>query len=339
MEIHLISYGHLELSQIKEVIPFFSPVGICLPWGGLLPGEIDEQIITALYPAEDLKPDIVFEKTLDDCFNWLEEQGEKSRIELVKAGAGKVSSEESLYQIRHLLAGRESDTSSGKNITNRWHLLIHLAGRIEEHRNEVNRMLDKLNKRPSPLAGNLDQTGKTEESLDTYNELDKDFLLEDTYINHFLEAWFGLFGDIIKDGRILLTLNRQIFNKISEKWDSCRGDEETEEATLCFKVPMIFDLDPEDQERLQAEGVFKEKFTKLKELICNRGIDPVERKSSLVKIIEDFEKIFSEDMMKSHILFTVQSFDSPSGDESSCKDDYVMLLSGKSLLLAEKVVI
>jgi len=89
MEIHLISYGDSELPLLKEIIPFFSPVGVCLPWGGALRGEVDEQTIRVLYPAEDLKPDIAFERTLNDCFNWLEEQGEKSRIELVKAGAGK----------------------------------------------------------------------------------------------------------------------------------------------------------------------------------------------------------------------------------------------------------
>lgn len=338
MEIYLISYGDSELPLIKEIIHYFSPVGICLPWGRKLPVEVDEQTLTILYPDEDLKPDIAFEKTLNDCFNWLEEQGEKSRLELVKAGAGKVSSEESLYQIRHLLAGREPDLSSPKNITNRWHLLIYLAGRIEEHRSEVNRMLDNLNKRPSPLAGNLDQSGKTEEFPGAYTEIDKDFLLENTYINHFLNAWFGLFGDIVKDGRVLLTINRQIFHGISEKWDSCRVDKEPE-TPLCFRVPLVSDLDPQEQEKLKSDGAIKEKSAKLKELICNRDIDPVERNKSLVKMTGEFEEMFFEDTMKNHILFTVRSFELSSGDEYSFKDDYAAFLSGKSLLLAEKVAV
>ena len=128
---YLISYNDSELPLVKDLIPVFSPIEICLPWGKEKPGIVDERSIKALYPAEDLKPDISFGDTLNDCLNWLEEQGEKSRVELVKAGAGKVSSEESLYQIRNLLAGREPDVPTEKNFTNRWHLLIHLAGRIE----------------------------------------------------------------------------------------------------------------------------------------------------------------------------------------------------------------
>lgn len=327
---YLISYTDSELSLVKDIIPAFSPIEICLPWGKALPGIVDEQTITALYPAEDLKPDISFERTLNDCLNWLEEQGEKSRVELVKAGADKVSSEESLYQIRHLLAGRESNASSEKNTTNRQHLLIHLAGRIEEHRSEANRMLDKLNKRPSPLADSLDQAGKTEEPMDTPDEMDKDFLLEDTYINHFLNAWFGLFGDIIKDGQILLTLNRRVFYKMYEKWDSCRGDEKPrEEEPLCFRVPQGSDLDPE----------VKEKFEQLRELICNRDIEPVEKSNSLLKTTGEFEEMFSEDMMKSHIRYSVLFFDMPSNGNSSFKDDFAGLLPGKTLIFAEKVAV
>ncbi|MFC1839705.1 hypothetical protein ACFL1N_09005 [Thermodesulfobacteriota bacterium] len=339
MGIHIISYVDSELSLVKDIVPFFSPIEICLPWEKELPGIVDEQTITALYPAEDLKPDISFERTLNDCLNWVEEQGEKSRIELIKAGAGKVSSEESLYQIRHLLVSRESEASAVKNITNRWHLLIHLAGRIEEHRSEANQMLNKLNKRPSPLADSLDQTGKTEELLGTPAEVNDDFLLEDAYTSHFLSAWLGLFGDIIKDGRMLLTLNGQIFHKMAEKWDSFCGDEKSrEEANLCFKAPLISSLSTEEQKKLKTDDAVKEKCTQLMELICNTDTDPVEKKTALVKNIQEFEKMFPEDMMKSHILFTLLFFYMPSDRESSFKDDSVELLSGKALLLAEKVV-
>jgi hypothetical protein len=112
-----------------------------------------------------------------------------------------------------------------------------------------------------------------------------------------------------------------------------------EEETLCFRVPLLSDLDPEEQEKLKTDEAVKEKSAQLKELICNRGIDPVEKKNSLVKIIEEFEKNFPEDMMKRHILFTVRPFDSPSGSDFTPKNDFVALLSGKTIILGEKVVL
>lgn len=339
MGIYLISYAVPELQIVEEITPFFSPVKICLPWGKELPGIVDEREITVLYPPVDLKPDISFEKTLNDCINWVEEQGEKSRIELVKAGTGTGLSEESFHQIRRLLISGDSDASTLKNIANRYHLLIYLADRIEESRSEANRMLYELKNRPSPLAESLDQTGKTEQSLDALAEINNDFVLEDGYVTYFLNAWFGLFGDVIKDGRILLTLNRLIFDKTSEKWDMLCGEEKLEgEGSLCFKTPLISGLNHKEQENLKNDPAVKEKCAQIEEMICDADIDHVEKEAALGKIIQEFENMFPEDMLNNHMLFTILFFNQPFGRDTPLKDDITKFLSGKALLLAEKVV-
>jgi len=339
MEIRLISYTDSDLSLLKEMVPFFSPIGLCLPWEKAMPVIVDEQTITALYPPDDLKPDISFERTLNDCLQWLEEQGEKSRVELLKAGPGTGVSEESLYQIRHLLTSRESDASITRNMTNRWHLLMHLADKIEENRKEANRMLDALKKRPSPLADSLDQTGKSGYPLETLTEINNDSLLNNTHITHYLSAWFGLFKSLIKDDRILLTLNSQIFNNLSEKWDMFCGKKELqEEKGIYFKFPLVSSLDPKEQERLKTDEAVKEKCAQFKEMISTKDSDPVQKKTYLEKIIREFEAMFSDDMLKNHMLFTLLFFDPPVDKELPEKGDLLKLLSGKALILAEKIV-
>ncbi len=339
MCIHLISYGDVNIQLIQDIIPYFSPVEICLPWGKELPGIADVKSVTALYPAEDFKPGISFERTLNDCINWLEEQGEKSRIELVKAGAGKGLSEESLRQIRHLIVSRETDSSNLKNAANRWHLIIHLAGRIEESRAEADRMLYELGKRPSPLAENLDQSGEAGHPPGAFAEITNDFALEDTYVTHFLDAWSGLFGHALKGSRLLMTLNRRIFGRIFEKWNTlCCDEKMQEDAILRLRVPLISCLDAGEQETFKNNTELWEKWLQLKGLISDPDLDPAEKKTSLFKTIREFESAFPENLMRNHVLFSVLFFDSPSDRETPLKEDLIKLLSSKVLILAEKVV-
>ena len=155
MTLHLISYVFSGLSIIDNITPCFSPVKIYIPWGETLPEYRDSREIITSYPPENLKPDADFNGLLDECFRWAYEQGEKSRKEIIKTGHTNPTSNESLRHIKNILSNRISNTSEQEMIL-RWHMLLHLANRLEKNRHDANQMLEKLKRKPSPCQTWMD---------------------------------------------------------------------------------------------------------------------------------------------------------------------------------------
>lgn len=336
MKINLISFTDSQLSLAGEIIPFFSPVGICIPWEKQLPVIIDNRDILPVYPPEDLKPDISFENTLNNCLIWLDEQGEKSRIELLKAGTDSGISDESIFRIKHLIKSSRSGVSAPDNRANKWHLIMHLAERIEENKNEANRMLGDHNKKPSPLDGSLDHTiDKPVHEL--IPEIDDSLLINEAHISHLLDAWFGLFGDIIREDKILMTFNRQIFDNLSQKWEKINSEKDLlNYEKPCFSIPLFSDLDAEKQKQLKSDEALKKKCIELLDTLSSDDIETGRGNDFFQKEFPDFESLFSGLMPDNHLQFTVLSFHLPAEKKLPDNNDITGLLSGKVLLFAEK---
>lgn len=324
--IHLISYTNSELPSIHEVTHCFSPIKIYVPWGGTIPAYADNKEIFALYPPEELKPDADFNMFLDECFAWAYEQSEKSRKEIIKTGHINPTSSESLRHIKTILSNRISDTSE-KDMILRWHMLLHLANRLEENRNDANRLIENLKKKPSPLLNNADLTESTQYPLENLREIGPEFFITDANIKLLLRAWHGLFNNLVDKGDMLLTVDRRIFEHVSMEWNSYNNNE---------------DLRP--PEIISFKGTpFKRSGIKSAEVTIGNDIQDVvlsdtkeeDKIIELKNLTSEFESFFQTETEDSQILFSLMLFHPAEKFREFDIDPFLKFLSGRALLLAE----
>ena len=326
MTIHLLSYTHSGLTLINEITPCFSPIKIYIPWGGVIPEYVDNRQIIASFPPEEFKQDADFNMLLNECFSWAYEQEEKSRKEIIKTGHTNPTSNESLRRIKTILANRISDTSQ-KDMIIRWHMLLHLANRLEENRNDANRMLEDLKKKPSPLLDNADLTENTKYPLENLRGLEPEFLINDTNIKLLLRAWHGLFNSRIDKGDILLTVDRRIFVYLSEEWySSCFKDLKTPEI-VTYKSPLFNRADTDSAELKMGNNIRN---------IVSSEITPEDKIITLKKLTSEFEARFREKTADNYILFSILFFQPPEKLDLGENDSFLNFLSGRMLIFAEK---
>lgn len=329
MTIHLISYIHSGLSFLEEITPLFSPLKIYIPWGGIGPECVDNKKIFGIYPPEEFKPETDFNLLLDECFNWVYEQGEKSRKEIIKTGHIDPTSNESLRHIKTILASRTSDTSE-KDMIFRWHLLLHLANRLEEHRNEANRMIEDLKKKPSPLLHNADLTENTQYPLENLTGIDPEFLLNDYNIKMLSRAWHGLFSSLIDEADMLLTIDRRIFDYLSAECDIlCNNHGLKKSDVISFKSP-LFKRQNRNSEKPHNDIAIGDDIRN----IVISDIKQEDKALELTKLTEGFESIFEPEIGVKYILFSILLFQ-PSEKSVVKNDPFLKFLSGRTLIFAQ----
>ncbi len=331
MTTHLISYAHSGLSQIREIAPYFSPLKIYVPWGGTVPEHADGTEIIASYPPEELKPDADMESILNECFNWANEQGETSRREIIKTGHINPTSDESLRHIKTILTSRISSDTRERDIIIKWHMLLHLANRLEENRKEANRMLEGLNKKPSPLLNNADLTEKTKYPLENLTGIDTELLLSDSNTKQLLKAWYGLFKSYIEKGDFLLTLDRHTFEHLFQEWDLLDSSNSLKTpGIISFKMPIV-----KRPAGNNAESIKKITISDDIRNILTSDIKQEDKIVSLKKLTAEFESMFQAKTEDNQILFSILLFQSPENCEGTKNDPFLNFLSGRALIFAE----
>jgi len=307
--------------MLSGITPCFSPLKIYIPWGGTVPEYVNDEDITASYPPEEYKPEADFNALLDECFNWAYEQGEKSRKEIIKTGHINPTSNESLRHIKTTLANRISDTSQ-KDMILRWHMLLHLANRLEENRNDANRMLENLKKQPSPLMNNADLTESTQYPLESLRAIAPESFLNDTNMKQLLRAWYGLFSGMIDRDDMLLIIDRRIFDCLS---DECNilGNNLKNPEIVSFKSPLFEAADIRDKKITIADNICD---------VMSSDLKQEDRITALKKLTAGFESEFQSASMDRYIHYSM-FFSRPS--EPDQKDSFIDFFSGRAIILAE----
>ena len=326
MTIHLLSYTHSGSSLIDKITPCFSPLKIYVPWGGAIPEYADDSDLIVSYPPEELKPDADFNSLLNECFSWAYEQEEKSRKEIIKTGQTSPTSNESLRHIKTILSKKISDTSE-KDMVLRWHMLLHLANRLEESRNDANRMLESLKKKPSPLMNNADLTENTQYPLESLRTINPDFFINDTNLRLLLRAWHGLFNSLIDRNDMLLCLDRRIFDHLSDEWDIVSNNSNKKNpGTIFFKSPLFNDKEKSVHNITISDDIEK---------IVKSNVKQEDKIKALKKLTSDFEARFREDISEKQILFSILFFQPPETPELIEKEPFLEFLSGRVLIFPE----
>ncbi|MBW2096122.1 MAG: hypothetical protein JRI80_14685 [Deltaproteobacteria bacterium] len=203
--------------MLERVSFLFGPPGICLPWFMDLPDENRENAVPStsfiLRPPEELRPPGDFPKLLQEYRVWMKDHSDRSALSFLSAGERINDPEDTRWEIQKMVReGHRIDiVEQKKNEGLKWHLILHLAARLEREREEAEKALRKSRQQGSPLKEAL---GEGADVLDIMDDLSPSLLppvIEHDLLEDVCEAWLGLFGALVQRESILVTFDEEIF--------------------------------------------------------------------------------------------------------------------------------
>ena len=215
-----LSQGNLESASF-----LFGPLGVCLPWYMDGPtgqgGNINSSTGSILRPPEELKPPEDFPKLVREYLAWMEEHADRSALSFLSALTGRNEPEDTRWQIQKILReGSAPETSESiKNDRLKWHLILHLAVRLEQERREAENTLRESANQGSPLK---DALGEEAESPDIMKDISPSLIqpvAERGLLMHICEAWLGLFGKLLQKETTLVTFHGEIYSFVNSLFE------------------------------------------------------------------------------------------------------------------------
>ena len=221
LDILLFPHCYLTEGALNKTLETFEKLRICLPWY-MEPPEALSNIqgdtrVTILHPPESLKPNKDFLPLLSEYKLWMKENMGKAP----NFAASELQRDQASWEIRKAIRPKEAHISeTQKDRITRWHLILHLAGELEKENADVEASLKSLKISGSPLKEAMGDEDLAEGILDDLPLTSRPSSGEITKrLNHWIEAWFGLFSSHVQPGSDLLTLNRDIFEFVLDLFE------------------------------------------------------------------------------------------------------------------------
>jgi hypothetical protein len=307
MSVHLFPHSRCHESIIKKVIPFFGPIRVYMPWMMETPDVLNNISIEISRPPAYLKPGDFFMAMLAEYRTWAERNHDRNYIELLKFGAADRPTDNKTWEIRKMLGHAVESPSSREKDVIRWHLILHLAGDIEEKRLETDKLLGELKYKKAPLNGNIEDSGDMKDLLTDLDALGDESVLDDTHLRHIFEAWFGLFGGYLDKNESLITYNRQVMDYLAERWDAlCPEDVSTIKPGIGFNVPDLSNHTPDVQGKVRTESDIEKISKEIKYIIASIGENPANKLIALDKLSHKLDIANQRTLSKRALRLTVR---------------------------------
>ncbi len=365
----LFFHSHLREQDIKKIFPLLGPITIFQPWFMVPPNFLSQKeyqsAVRILNPPSHMKPENNFKGLLSEYKTWIEHNRDKSRAAFLKVNQEMGSDENSTWKIREALRGRtDSHTGSaralrgstdahagsaralkgsdrdqqnqGEGLSLKWHLVLHLARDMEKEQQEADRILKVLKEKKSPLE---DLLGKEDvkNPLTDLSQFESDPGTVSYPLELVFNAWFGLFGEYLRGGDLLLTINRHVMDYASEAWDASEEKVGGDHASLIrFKYPDLSDYYSGDE----LIGIDKKTFRDdrvmaLWNLIRDLGKGHESDLSRLEELTKEVEAVYQKKLSEKTLHVTVKGF-FPFSNQHTLKDNGMLkYLSGKAMILVE----
>ena len=222
-ELTVVLFPHCYIvdNNLKRILPIVERLMICQPWfmdEPLLVPEGDEaNFIDVLFPPVNLKPKGDFKRLLSEYQLWIRQNRDRGYAAFLSATRKTALSEDTPWEIRQMMRQMGEDApASQENNALKWHLILHLARAFEENIIEANAMLKRLKQKKSPLEDAIGEESQLKGLVGDLPQSETDFFKGDHHLRQIFEAWLGLFGEILPDRGLLITLDRCIMNYVAE---------------------------------------------------------------------------------------------------------------------------
>lgn len=285
MSVHLFPHSYCPKSIIKKITSFFGATRVYLPWMMETPDIFDNISVEISRPPLNLKPGDFFMAMLAEYRTWAERNHDRNYIELLKFGPAEELTDNQTWEIRKMLGYPAESHSVKEKDFIRWHLLLHLAGDIEEKRLETDKLLNALKHKKTPLDGSIEDSGDMKDLLRDFYDIRDESVLDDLNLLHIFEAWFGLFGDYLDKRASLITYSRQVMGYLAERWDAlCPENVSTLTPVIGFNVPDFSNHTPDVQNKIQIENDIEKILKEIKDLITSISENPRQKLIALDKL-------------------------------------------------------
>ena len=312
-----------------ELVSFFGPVRIYLPWFMDAPRFFKDVMLEIINPPEDLKPGGDFKAVLSGCHGWAEQGHDRSLMEMLKLSSFSSQNDGATWDIRRLLKDtvRSGPGMKGEDLPLKDHLLLHLASQIERRQFEIIDMMNGMRERGVLLAAALDDTDNAKGIFTDTDDMTIAGITDNVNIRSLLDAWFGLFSGYIKENDLLITCSRGVMGYIESQWEDGKGSEKGTKAirSISFNLPRPF-----------SPGYREEDIMKIRELILGSGEDPEKSMDGLHKILGDFEKKPATGLSKDTLNISLRYFPHISCTwMTPCNKEIISQIAGKAVVLVE----
>ena len=220
----LFPHTTLKKDDLERILFFFSPLAVFQPWYMGLPVSfkryIDGSLLTAIYPPSDFRPEKDINKILSGYESWISQLAKKDYANSLKAAQALSISDEHSWDIRKTLYGSETGNIEGSdNPWLKWHILLHLARKLEESSSDAYDLLKQAKAKKPPLEEALEVKAISPGLLDDVPESHAYEQLDKYQISGVIQAWLGLFGTYLFDYRSLITVDDNVMDTVKSAFE------------------------------------------------------------------------------------------------------------------------
>jgi hypothetical protein len=176
--------------------------------------------VNVLLPPESLKPKEGFKRLLSEYQLWIRHNQDRGYAAFLTATRDMDLSENTSWEIRQTIRRMEMGPPIPKeDLSLKWHLILHLANKIEEDRVEAGEILNHLKKQSSPLKEALGEATPVQGLLDDLSVSESQPLMDKSHLRQTFEAWIGLFGGYLSDIGFLITIDRYVIDLATDIYE------------------------------------------------------------------------------------------------------------------------
>jgi hypothetical protein len=225
-DLPLILFPHSQITYeaLERILALFDQLIIYQPWfmdGPPKPAEAKRaSLVHVCRPPEYLKPKGNFRVLLSEYYQWIRYNRDKGYTFFLQSAHKMALSEESQWEIGAEIRRQAEDTSSKlEDHVLKWHLILHLAQEIEQSRREGKEILMQMRCKTHPLQEVLGGEAPSQGMLEDLPQADMSLFIDAHHLRLVLEAWFGLFAQLLPDRGVFLTLDRLVINYVTEMFE------------------------------------------------------------------------------------------------------------------------
>ena len=225
-ELPVVLFPHCYITDksLRKMLPIVERLMICQPWFMELPLstlEGDEaSFIDILLPPDNMKPKEDFKRLLSEYQFWMRQNQDRGYAAFLSATQKATLSEDTSWEIRKMIRQTGQDTPvSEESHALKWHLILHLARAFEENLMSADDILKQVKQQKSPLEEAIGEEAQVQNMFDDLLQSETDLFVDEHHLQQVFEAWFGLFGEILPDHGILITLSRHVINYVKKIFD------------------------------------------------------------------------------------------------------------------------
>jgi hypothetical protein len=256
----LFPHTTLKEGDLKRILFLFSQLTIFQPWYMDLPLSLrtyrGESLITVIYPPDDFRPEKDVKEILSGYEGWINQLNKKDYPSSLKAALKLSVADEHSWDIRKSIHGPE-DTSSENTYSPwlEWHILLHLARKLEESSYEAYDLLDLVRTKKSPLEEALEGKTMAPGLLDDVPIPNVYSNLGEEQINGIIRAWLGLFGDYLDRYNLLITTDQDVMSTIKGAFEMTESRKPESDSPTSIQLTIPDFLKPEMENSTDGSAI------------------------------------------------------------------------------------